>query len=371
MTQMIGERDDALEAARDARAREDEATTTCQALRTSVDALRADISRQKKVAAKALKALARSRVECAIAAGRPPASSSSHEGPGPPSQLQLAPPPSDRASADGDGDGAADVNDVLGEIGSAVANHVLRGRVDILEENERTLIRLARDERRFRLLLERRQSAAQRSIFHLISLLFAEEPDRAKRKHLRTSMLIARGSGGGSGGSGGSGGNHTGGIARRKKPKAKGMARASARGRALETAGRGGRGEWEEEGEERGGPTAAQLARYGVVASVLEDELDLLDTHYDRLLRERDEHTGLDGQPSNAGASVGVGVGVGGVGGGRATQGLDLDARAYIQSLIDRLIEEMKEKNAQISLVRGVIKSHTQGQEGSIAPNTK
>ena len=69
-------------------------------------------------------------------------------------------------------------------------------------------------------------------------------------------------------------------------------------------------------------------AQFALILSLLEDELHLLDLHYDRLLQEKERKK-------------------------------DEDTSRYMQSLIDRVLEEIKEKGAQISIFSGILKKNS------------
>ena len=65
-------------------------------------------------------------------------------------------------------------------------------------------------------------------------------------------------------------------------------------------------------------------SQFKLILNLLEDELHLLDMHYDRLLQEKERKK-------------------------------EDDTCRYIQSLIDRLLEEMKEKGNQVAFFSGIL----------------
>lgn len=69
-----------------------------------------------------------------------------------------------------------------------------------------------------------------------------------------------------------------------------------------------------------------RTAHFRLILNLLEDELHLLDMHYDRLLQEKERKK-------------------------------DEDTSRYVQSLIDRVLEELKEKGAQIQIFSGLLKT--------------
>ena len=69
---------------------------------------------------------------------------------------------------------------------------------------------------------------------------------------------------------------------------------------------------------------ALRRSQFKLILSLLEDELHLLDMHYDRLLQEKERKK-------------------------------DEDTSRYMQTLIDRILEEMKEKGAQIAIFSGIL----------------
>ena len=71
---------------------------------------------------------------------------------------------------------------------------------------------------------------------------------------------------------------------------------------------------------------AMRRSHFKLILSLLEDELHLLDLHYDRLLQEKERKK-------------------------------DEDTSRYVQSLIDRILEEIKEKGAQIAIFSGILKN--------------
>lgn len=71
---------------------------------------------------------------------------------------------------------------------------------------------------------------------------------------------------------------------------------------------------------------AMRTAHFRLILNLLEDELHLLDMHYDRLLQEKERKK-------------------------------DEDTSRYVQSLIDRVLEELKEKGAQIQIFSGLLKT--------------
>ena len=207
-----------------------------------------------------------------------------------------------------------EVEHLLDTVGSTLQQKILADKYEVLEGQVKSVNTILKDERDFRLLLEQRQGASQRTISQLISLLFHDKSEAQRKKQLVRSIVA----------SASASPDRTGAGRRGKIRPLSSSSRASPPSKSKDNQGSIDAQTLNALLDTNSEVEALRRSQFKLILSLLEDELHLLDMHYDRLLQEKERKK-------------------------------DEDTSRYMQVLIDKILEEMKEKGAQIAIFSGIL----------------
>ncbi|QDZ23620.1 hypothetical protein HOP50_11g61600 [Chloropicon primus] len=278
-------------------------------LESSLAESKAEVERQKELVSRSLRALAKHKVASTLALQKQSSKTAS-----PLSIASGSPQATPTGEDERDLVKHMEVEHLLDTVGSTLQQKILSDKCQVLESQVCSVNTILKDERDYRLLLEQRQGASQRTISQLISLLFVDKSESQRKKQLLRSLVAAAGA-----------------ATKGKKatPSLPSPLRVVRKGRQKGSSGDSSEGlsmqaldnllETNSEAE------AMRRAHFRLILNLLEDELHLLDMHYDRLLQEKERKK-------------------------------DEDTSRYVQSLIDRILEEIKEKGAQVRLFSALLK---------------
>lgn len=316
----LKERDEANERLKQEKKEHSGMTSQVRSLESSLSECKSDLAHQKQLVARCLRALAKHKVASTVAlqekhSMKANASESLEKDvPAVSSSLKRA----DDEEVEKELVQHMEVEHLLDTVGSTLQNKILSDKCSVLEKQMKCVNEILRDERDYRLLLEQRQSASQRSISQLISLLFVDKSESQRKKQLINSIVSdsnqspseSRPNARGKRGMPGMG-------MRMDAPKSR-ASRERERKRMLDAQAIDALLDCNAEVE------SIRKSQFKLILNLLEDELHLLDMHYDRLLQEKERKK-------------------------------EDDTCRYIQSLIDRLLEEMKEKGNQVAFFSGIL----------------
>ena len=283
-------------------------------LEVSLAESRKDLEHQKVLVSRSLRSLAKHKVASTMALQE--RASPTRRGPRSPATIMARNTPAGGSPERDEKELVEhmEVEHLLDTVGSTLQQKILADKCEVLEGQVKSVNTILKDERDFRLLLEQRQGASQRTISQLISLLFHDKSEAQRKKQLVRSIVASASASPDRTGAGRRGKMRPLSSSSRASPPSKSKDNQSSIDAQTLNALLDTNSEVE----------ALRRSQFKLILSLLEDELHLLDMHYDRLLQEKERKK-------------------------------DEDTSRYMQTLIDRILEEMKEKGAQIAIFSGIL----------------